>query len=432
MNTKENTAGYDIKIGRRTFLGALALLLCIMVLAGVLTRIIPQGLYQYEETNGRRVIVPGTYQVLEGTAPLPVWRWITAPFEVFGNPAAVMAVSIMIFIMLLVGSFLVLEQSGILSYLIYKVIHCFGEKKYRLLALMVLICMSMGSFLGMLEETVTLVPITIALSLMLGWDSLVGVGMSILSVGFGFAAGTFNLFTIGLAQNLADLPIFSGFLFRLIFFAVTYGVMLLFLIPYAKKVEAHPEKSLVFDRDEIIRRHYQDSLNGEQHYGPEKKWGLIIFLSAMLLVFCYILSSFFVNSLSDYVMPVMAVFFTAGSLIAGGIAGLRGRICRTFFKGIAGILPSLLLILLAISVTHIMEQGNIIDTILHFFYGAVESSGPYAGAMAIFVLVLFLEFFIAGASAKAFLLIPIIIPLADLIGITRQTAVQAFSMGDGF
>jgi uncharacterized ion transporter superfamily protein YfcC len=256
--------------------------------------------------------------------------------------------------------------------------------------------------------------------------------MSILSVGFGFASGTFNLFTIGLAQNLANLPLFSGFLFRLIFFFLTYGVVLLFLIPYAKKIEAHPEKSPMFDRDEVIRHHYRDSLDAEQNCGPEKKRGLVIFVSAMILVFCYILSSFFVNDLSDYVMPVMAVFFTGGSLIAARTAGLRGRICKTFFKGIVGILPSFLLILLAISVTHIMEQGNIIDTILRFFYGGIERSGPYAGAVAIFVLVLLMEFFIAGASAKAFLLIPIIIPLADLIGVTRQTAVQAFSMGDGF
>jgi uncharacterized ion transporter superfamily protein YfcC len=431
VETKENAAEYGIKIGRRTFLGALTLLLCIMVLAGILTQIIPQGLYQYEDAAGRKVIVPGTYRTLEGAVPLPVWRWFTAPFEVFGNPLALMAVSIMIFIMLLVGSFLVLERSGILSYLIHGVIRRFGGRKYRLLALMVLICMSMGSFLGMFEETVTLVPITIALSLMLGWDSLVGVGMSVLSVGFGFGAGIFNLFTVGLAQRLADLPLFSGFLFRLILFLITYGIMLLFLIPYAKKIEAHPEKSPMFDRDEAIRRHYQDSLKGEQSCGPEKKRGLIIFITAMILVFCYILSSFLVNSLSDYVMPVMAIFFTGGALIAGRTAGLRG-ICKTFFKGVAGILPSLLLILLAVSVTHIMEQGKIIDTILHSFYGAVEGFGPYAGAAAILVLVLFLEFFIAGASSKAFLLIPIIIPLADLIGITRQTAVQAFTMGDGF
>ncbi|MDR3146652.1 MAG: AbgT family transporter [Treponema sp.] len=433
METKENTVDYGLKIGRRTFLGALGLLLCIMVLAGILTQVIPRGLYQYEDLQGRKVIVPGTYRVLEGGSPLPVWRWFTAPFEVFGEPAGVTAVSIMIFIMLLVGSFLVLEHSSILPYLIHGVIHRFGGKKYRLLAIMVLICMAMGSFLGLLEETVTLVPITIALSLMLGWDSLVGVGMSVLSVGFGFAAGTFNLFTIGLAQKLAELPLFSGILFRLIFFGVTYGVMLLFLIPYAKKVEAHPEKSPMFDRDEPMRRHYQDSLKGERTYGPEKKRGLIAFLAAMILVFCYIIASFFVNSLSDYVMPVMAIAFTGGSLIAGRIAGLRwGNIGKTFFKGIAGILPSLLLILLAVSVTHIMEQGKIIDTILHFFYEAVEGFGPYAGAAAIFVLVLFLELFMAGASAKAFLLMPIIVPLADLIGITRQTAVQAFSMGDGF
>jgi uncharacterized ion transporter superfamily protein YfcC len=331
-----------------------------------------------------------------------------------------------------VGSFSVLEQSGLLAYLIYTVIRKFGDKKYRLLALMVFICMVLGSFLGMLEETVTLVPITVALALMLGWDSLVGVVMSVLSVGFGFAAGTLNPFTVGVAQNLAELPLFSGFLFRLVFFAATYGVLVFFLLRYAKKIDAHPEKSPMWSRDTEIRRHYQDTLKTDREYGPEKKRGLLIFTGALALVFCYIAVGFFVPILSDYVMPVMALLFTAGALTAGRVAGLKGKIAKTFVKGGSTAVPGAILILLAMSVTHIMEKGNIIDTILYYFYGGIETLSPLAGALALYAVVLFLEFFIAGASAKAFLLIPIIIPLCDMIGITRQTAVQSFILGDGF
>ncbi|GHT78868.1 C4-dicarboxylate ABC transporter [Spirochaetia bacterium] len=431
-DTEKEAAAYGMKIGRRTFLGALCLLVGIMILAGILTRVIPQGAYQYRDVDGRSVIIPGTYEEREGAAPLPVWRWATAPVEVLGGSRAVIAITIIVFIMLLVGSFMVLEKSGLLSYLIYKVIRRFGAKKYRLLAIMVFICMIMGSFLGMMEETVTLVPITIALSLMLGWDSLVGVSMSVLAVSFGFAAGTFNPFTVGIAQNLAELPLFSGFLFRLVFFAATYGILIFFLTRYAKKIDAHPEKSLMFSRDEEIRRHYQDSLTEQREYGGEKKRALVIFAAALVLVFCYIAAGFFVPPLSDYVMPVMALLFTAGALTAGRVAGLKGKIAKTFFKGLGSAIPSAILILLAMSVTHIMEKGNIIDTILYYFYTGIENLSPLAGALAIYAVVLFLEFFIAGASAKAFLLIPIIIPLCDMIGITRQTAVQSFILGDGF
>jgi uncharacterized ion transporter superfamily protein YfcC len=208
-------------------------------------------------------------------------------------------------------------------------------------------------------------------------------------------------------------------------------VVVCFLLRYAKKIEAHPEKSLMYDRDREVRHHYAESLKGDEDYGPEKKRALLVFVIAIGLVFCYIAAAFFLPGLSDYVMPVMGVFFTGGALIAGRVAGLKG-IGRTFLKGMGSVAPSVLLILLAMSVTHIMEKGNIIDTILYYFYSGIENFGPSAGALAIFAVVLFLEFFIAGAAAKAFLLIPIIIPLCDMIGITRQTAVQAFALGDGF
>jgi uncharacterized ion transporter superfamily protein YfcC len=308
----------------------------------------------------------------------------------------------------------------------------YGTKKYRLLGMMILICMILGSFLGMLEETVTLAPITVALSLMLGWDSLVGIGMSVLAVGFGFAAGVLNPFTVGVAQNLAELPLFSGILFRLIFFAVVYLMMLFFLVRYAKKIEKRPELSLMYDRDEKLRRYYRGRMEEKQVYGPEKKQALFIFLGALALVFCYIGAAFFITSLSDYIMPVMALFFTIGALLAGRKAGLKNRMAKTFFKGMATVAPSIPMILLAMGVTHIMEKGNIIDTLLFYFYGGIERFGPYGGTLGLYAAVLLLEFFIAGASAKAFLLIPIIIPLCDMIGITRQTAVQAFILGDGF
>jgi uncharacterized ion transporter superfamily protein YfcC len=188
----------------------------------------------------------------------------------------------------------------------------------------------------------------------------------------------------------------------------------------------------MYGRDQEIRRHYQDALGREREYPPEMKRGLTVFAAALGLVFCYIFAGFFIPALSDYVMPVMALFFTAGALLASRIALFKGRTAKTFFKGIGTVAPSVLMILLAMSVTHIMEKGRIIDTILHYAYSSMERLGPSAVVLALYLLVLVLEFVIAGASAKAFLLIPIIVPLCDMTGITRQTAVEAFALGDGF
>ena len=432
METNKQAGG--LNIGMKTFLGTAALLLAIMLLAGVLTQVLPQGSYTYEETAGRHIIVPGTYTESPNAARLPVWRWFTAPFEVLGTEKAMTAGMIMAFILLIGGSFLVLERSGILTYLIRAVIRRFGGRKYRLLAVITFVCMLLGSTMGLFEEVVTLVPITVALAMMLGWDSLTGIGMSILAVGFGFAAGTLNPFTLGVAQNLAELPMFSGVLFRVVFFFVTYGILTVFLLFYAKSVEANPQKSAMYDADAAMRERYQKELAraDEAEDDPAKARAMLLFGGALLCVLAYVVTGFFIRGLSDYAMPVMAALFTAGALCAGRMAGLRKGLFKAFAQGMGAIAPSVMLILLAMSVTHIMEMGGIIDTLLHFFYGYMADLGPYIGALAVLALVLVLEFFISGAASKAFLLLPIIIPLADLIGLTRQTVVQAFSLGDGF
>ena len=426
-----------LNIGVKTFIGTVALLLTIMILAGALTQVMPQGSYTYTEEDGRHIVVPGTYVEHPNADPLPVWRWFTAPFEVLGTDKAVTAGMIMAFIMLIGGSFLVLERSGILTHIIHAVIKRFGGRKYQLLAVITFICMILGSTMGLFEEVVTLVPITVALSMMLGWDSLTGIGMSILAVGFGFSAGTFNPFTLGVAQKLAELPAFSGLLLRIVFFLATYVILVAFLIFYAKRIEKSPEKSMMYDKDTAMRQRYQAELenarmNETAAQIAAKNRGVQIFGGALGMALLYVLAGFFVDGLSDLAMPVMALLFTAGALIAGRIIGLKKGLFKIFLKGMGSIAPSVLLILLAMSVTHIMEAGGIIDTLLHFFYGKMASLNPQVCALAILGLVLILEFFVSGAASKAFLLLPIIIPLADLVNLTRQTVVQAFTLGDGF
>ena len=171
-----------LQISARTVVITRAVLLFIVVLAGVLTLVLPQGSFEYALVDGRQTVVPGTYHLTQ-TARLPVWHWLTAPVEVLFSSEGVTAAMIIAFLLLIGGTFQVLDESRVLNYIITAVIHRFGHKKYRLLLMMVFLCMLVGSTIGMFEETVTLVPITVALALSLGWDSLVGLGMSILSVG---------------------------------------------------------------------------------------------------------------------------------------------------------------------------------------------------------------------------------------------------------
>ena len=236
------------QISRKAFTQSVIILFILMVAAGILTRVIPAGSYKRIEMDGRLVIDPASYQASE-SPDYPLWRWFTAPVEVLGSEDGLLVVVIIVFILMVGGAFAVLERSGILREGIARLVHKFGGKKYALLLVICFVFMALGAFFGIFEEVVPLVPVMLALSYTLGWDSLVGLGMSVLATNMGFSAAITNPFTIGIAQKIAGLPLFSGAWFRIPIFLAIYLVFSVFLVRYAKKIERKPEASLVFEQD---------------------------------------------------------------------------------------------------------------------------------------------------------------------------------------
>ena len=421
-----------IKIGRKSFFSSVAILLILMIIAGILTYIIPSGAFERTVIDGRESIVPGTFAVT-GQGGYPVWRWFTAPAEVLGSGDSSTVIVIILFIFIIGGTFGVLDKSGMLKYIMNSLVNRYGKAKYRLMAILILFFMLFGSVFGIFEELVALVPIVIILSYALGWDSLTGLGMSALAAGFGFSAATLNPFTLGIAQKLAGVPAFSGLAFRIGVIAICYGILYFFVYKHAKKIEANPEISSVYHEDEAQRMKYSNANISEklpnEMYMPK---AVKVFGLALVLVITYVILGFFVESLSAISLPVMAVLFLVGGLLAAKMSQYGGNILKDFVKGIGGIAPSAILILMAMSVKLIITNGGIMDTILNYSSEQISLMGPQGAAIVIFALVLMMNFFIGSGSAKAFLLIPIIAPMSDLVGVSRQVAVQAFCFGDGF
>jgi uncharacterized ion transporter superfamily protein YfcC len=257
--------------------------------------------------------------------------------------------------------------------------------------------------------------------------------MSLLATGFGFASATLNPFTLGVAQEVAGLPTFSGVGFRIVVFIIMYSILYGFLYRYTKKIAKDPTKSFVYEDDLKQREKYAnitaiEKLPNEQYLGKTVK----IFGASLVLVISYIVAGFFIPALSAVSLPVMAVLFLIGGLLAAKASNYGGKIFKDFVAGIGGIAPSALLILMAMSVKLIITNGGIMDTVLYYASETVSKMGPYAAIIMIYLLVLGMNFFISSGSAKAFLLIPLIAPLAELVGLTSQVAVQAFCFGDGF
>ena len=405
-----------IKISKKTFLFSAAILLALMIAAGVISLALPAGSY---ERDAQGLVLEGSYRLTGGEA-LPVWRWFTAPFEVLAGPDGLVIIVIIVFLFFLGAAFTVFNQSGALKYGIWVLGRKFYKRKYLLLSAVSLFFMLLGSFAGIFEESVLLAPVAVALCLSLGFDVYTGLFISLLSVSFGFSAGIFNPFTTGIAQRLAGLPVFSGAGFRILGFAVVFLMLNAFIQVYARKAAAQKAAG------EFAAAPCVDDEKASRKSAAAL---LLTFVS----LFLWVIAMSFVEGLSDYTMPVLAVLFLAGGIAAGFSAGMGGRgVLRALGGGCAGVAPGVLLILMASSVKYILSESMVMDTILYRSTALIQNAGRIPVALGIYLLVLVLDFFISSGSAKVFLIMPVISPIAQIAGLSAQTAVLAYLFGDGF
>jgi uncharacterized ion transporter superfamily protein YfcC len=403
-----------------------------MIFAGILTLIIPAGQYTRVDVDGRVTIIPGSFQYVEDPY-YPVWRWVLAPLEVLTSEAGLTIIVIIIVLLFAGGGFAVMDKTGTIRAFIGRVIRRFRDRKYLLLWMVILAFMFLGATLGTFEEVVLLVPLMIAFSYSLGWDALVGLGMSILATNMGFSAAVTNPYTLGVAQQLAGLPIFSGAWLRIIIFAVIYLVFGLFLSAYARRIDRNPAASLLHGEDLAEREKYKNMDASFLERDPRQNRAMNFFGAFILLIFLAMLAAPFVPGVSDYALPIVGILFLIGGLGAGFLSGAGSKTVWTGLKeGLIGLAPAIPLILMAASIRYILDSGGVSDTILHAMAVPFSNLGSFSAAILVYLLALGIEFFIASGSAKAFLMIPIVLPLAELAGITRQTAVLAYIFGDGF
>ena len=429
-----------LHIDKKTIISITAILLAVWVLAGVLTHIVPRGEYTTftDGETGKQEITPDSvYQPLDGD-PLPVWKIAAAPVMVFveeeTRETGMTGVLIIAFIVLMGGTFLLLDRAGVLKYLVAAIIRKFKDRKYLLLAIIVFFFMALASTAGILEESVTLVPIAVAVSLALGWDSLMGLGMSLIAVAWGFTAATFNPFNVMTVQKIAgDVEIFSGLWLRLIVFALVYAVLMLFLVLYAKKIEKNPEKSLAYETDHALREKYRVSDVEEILSDAACKKGARAFACCLGCAFVCIILDFILGMSGTLSMGGIALFFVLGGILAALFVGMRGKqLLSGFAEGIRSIAPALPLIIIVIAIAYILNTGKIMHTILFHIYQLMQNLSPFTSILLVFAFIALLEFFIGSGTAKAFLVMPLVLPLAHLSGISSNTVALTFAMADGF
>jgi len=420
------------QISQRAFIQSLSILFVLMMIAGILTLVIPAGQYTRLEVDGRETIDPNSFQLIE-RPDYPIWRWFIAPIEVLGSSSGLTVIVIIVVLFFAGGAFAVMDKTGTLRAFIGRIVRRFRERKYLLLWMVSLAFMFLGATLGTFEEVVLLVPVMIALAYSLGWDALVGLGMSILATNLGFSAAISNPYTLGVAQQLAELPLFSGAWLRILVFAVIYLIFMWFLSGYARKIDKDPTASLVHAEDKAEREKFKVMDASFIQEDVKQNRAMSFFGFFLLFIFAVMLAGPFVPAISDYALPIVGILFLVGGLGAGFLSGAGGKkVWQGLVEGWGGLAPSVPLILMAASIRYIIDSGGVTDTILHAAAEPFQQLGGFPAALVVYALALGIEFFIASGSAKAFLMMPIVLPLAELVGVTRQTAVLAYIFGDGF
>ena len=412
-------------INTKSFIVVLALLVVIIALSGVLSCFVPQGHYSYDD-NG--VIIPDTY-VQGEVKGIAFWRIITAPFRVFASDDALTIIMITLFLLVMSGVFNVMEKTGGVAVFISKVVARCGNRKRLVICLAVLVFMAFGSLFGMFEELVTLLPLVVVFMLSLGFDTMVGLGVCMMSACFGFSAAITNPFSVGLAAGFANTAVSDGIWLRLVFFACVYAIVIGFLLLYANKITKNPSKSLTFDvdREKLATLDLSASTDHSKDDKLFKVYAIFFLVQAVILV---LIAS--IRAISGYAIPILAASFLVGGLVSGMLVEQPTKVLVWFCKGALSMLPAVVLIALACSVKLILVESNIIDTIMYHAISALDGNSKFVTILLLYALILFLQIFIGSASAKIFLIMPIILPISQALGISPTLVILTYCIADGF
>ena len=393
-----------------------ALLLSIIVVASLLTYLIPAGEYAREKKDGQTLVISGSYQEVSqhGVSFFDIFRAIPEGLQ--------SGAEIIFYIFLVGGAFGIVHKTGAFENGVNKAMNTLGSYKVLMIPLTMTIFSILGFSIGLAEETIIFVPIGIIIARTLGYDALTGAAMVILGAASGFIGGMLNPFTVGVAQSVAELPLFSGWGLRSIIYIFILLAAITTVMIYARKVKQDMSKSIVYELEQAEGQ--STATMDTPRFTKRQKVGLLLIVAAIILnVFGIFNYGWSFNEMS-------ANFLLAG-LLAGVIGGLGiNGTFEAMIEGMKDILFGAMIVGFAKGIIVILEDGQVIDTIVHGMTTLLTDVPSSAVIIAMFILQFFLNFFIPSGSGQALTTMPLMLPISDLLHINRQITVLAFQYGD--
>ncbi|WP_193063685.1 YfcC family protein [Oceanobacillus oncorhynchi] len=399
---------------------AYVILFVILLLAAILTYIIPAGSYERETTEeGTDVIVPDSYSQIDQQPVSLIDLFSSIQEGLIGGAG-------LIFLVLTIGgTFAVIEKTGAIDNMIMKTIKRTQNREW-LLILMVATLFSVFGGLGIIaNSSIAFIPIGIILARAMRMDAIVGVSIIYLGAYSGFAVGFLDPQTTGFAQQIAQLPLFSGLSLRLVLYVIIVGATIAYIIWYANRVKNDPQKSILSDNPfPKLEKKSMEDVDGKL---TSTQLTVLLVLIAGIAIYVYGVFQL------DWDINEMAGIFVALSVITALISKMgANQMVEEFLNGAKRVLYGALIIGMARSIVVVLENGQVLDTVVHSMAVVLEPFSSVMGAIAMFIGNGLFNLVVTSGSGQAAIVMPIMTPLADLMDIPRQVAVQAYTLGDGF
>ncbi|WP_026691420.1 YfcC family protein [Alteribacter aurantiacus] len=390
-------------------------ILFLVLLAGFIsTYLIPSGVFERETVDGVERVIPGTYTQTEG-ATLGLMDFFMAI-----QIGMIDSADIIFMVLFTGGAFEIIERSGALKGGINRAVDATRGKEFWMIATVSLLFALGGAVGAVANSVIAFVVIGIIIARTLKLDPIVAVAITFGANFAGFNVGFTNPYTVGIAQDIADLPLFSGALLRIIVFVIIVSITIAYIWRYTKKIMDDPSKSLVGI--------YKDDDQEESMDAPFTTRHKIIlsFVAICLIFFVY------ASTQLGWTISHMAAFFIFIAFGAGIIAGMHyNTLVKTFLDGTKKLMYGALVVGFARAVIVVLEDGEVLDTIVYAISVPLENFPPVLAAIGMFISSALLNFLVNSGSGQAMISMPMLTPLADMVGVTRQVAVQSFQFGDG-
>lgn len=411
------------------------IIVTLMIIASICSYIIPGGQYErvqkkYAGVGTREVVVPNSFKSVK-SEPQNAWNMIGSVMKGLKHHAAT---DIIFFILLIGGAFGIVTETRAVEAALSRLVKLLQNREMLVIPVVMLAFSFGGASFGMCEETIPFVAMVVPLALELGYDSITGVAMVYVGAMIGFAAAFLNPFTVGIAQGIAGIKPFSGMSYRLGIWVFLTFFSIVWVMRYAKKIKADPTKSSMYDEDRkrLAQEFHQNKDKNGNKTAEELEF---TFGRKAVLVFIFVAFSFIVYGAKFwgwYIDEMVAVFLTVG-ILSGLVTRLKlNDMASSFSKGCSEIANAAIIVGFARAILVILSDAKVMDTILHSVSKLVAGLPPVISVQCMYVFQTLTNFFVPSGSGQAALTMPIMTPLADMVGVTRQTAVLAYQFGDGF